>query len=336
MKIKSICAVALCVASLGLVTSCGRTQSGGYDHGATVIACDATFQPILEQEIQVFEHNYPNSSILAYYVDEGAAIDSLLSFNNTVRMACTSRPLNQKEIKYLKDHKRTVNQEAIAVDAVALIVNPENPIDIIDNQDLTGILTGKFTTWDEIPGGGKSLGKIVVVVDHPKSSVTRYLTDSILNGAPFDLNMVKLSPRETPRDVISTVAKDKNAIGVIGVGWLCSDLSGSALSEEEILQLSNLDETIQITNDINSPSDVKVLAVQAKDKVDTYLPTQFDIYNGNYPYFRQIYLISMCPPNTVGHSFYSFVTGVKGQGVILNTKRVCPKIIMPHQMELQR
>lgn len=336
MKIKSICAVALCVASLGLVSSCSPYEKGGYHHGYVVIACDATFQPILEEEIEVFQGNYSGSNILDLYVDEGAAIDSLMNMDNSVRMACTSRPLNKKEIEYLKKNKRTVNQEAIAVDAVALIVNPENPMDFIDNQDLIDILTGKFTTWDKIVPGGKSLGNIVVVVDHPKSSATRFITDSILNGAPFDLNVVKLSPQKTPRDVINTVAKDKSAIGVIGLSWLTSDLSGSTLTEAEIAELKNMKDTVEITvsNKINTPYDVKVLAVQPKDKIQTYKPTQENIYWGNYPYYRQIYLISTCSPSTVGHSFYTFVTSAKGQKIIQLTG-ICPKMIIPRNVEIE-
>lgn len=327
MKIKNICALALGLSSLGMVTSCGPSQTGDYHKGAAVVACDATFRTVLEQEIQVFEYKYLGSNVMDLYLDENAAIDSLLSLENNIRLACTSRPLNKEEIKFLNDNKRTVNQEAIAVDAIALIVNPENPMEFIDNQDLIDILTGKYTTWDKIVPGGASLGNIVVAFDHPGSSATRYMTDSLLNGAAFGPDVYA---QGSPRAVIDLVAKNKSAIGVVGVSWLASDLSGSALSAEEMAELSDVEATSQLAE---FTADVKVLAVQPKDKVDAYLPSQYNIFNGNYPYFRQIYLISTSAPSTVGHSFYTFVTGAVGQKVILSTG-VCPKLISTQFVEL--
>lgn len=318
-----ICTITLAIA----LSSCGQTQKGGYASGKAFLACDKTFQNVMEQEVIVFEYKYPGSQVMDIYVDENAVIDSLLSQDNRIRMAVASRPLSKDEIKYLRANKRTVNQQAIAVDAVALIVNPENPIEFIDNSDVIGILTGKFTSWDQIPGAGKKLGKITTVFDHAGSSTTRYMIDSLLNGQPMSQNIMAT---KTPAEVFNAVAKHKNAIGLIGASWLSSDMSGRELSEQEISQITNVDEIASMST---FNTDVKVLAVQPQDKIDSYLPTQYDIFNGNYPYHRQIYLISTCSPNTTGHSFYTFVTSVIGQKVILSTG-ICPKVITPQFVEL--
>lgn len=310
-----------------IMLSCGPSQTGDYHKGAAVVACDATFRTVLEQEIQVFEYKYPGSNVLDLYVDESAAIDSLLNLHNNVRLAVTSRPLDKEEIKYLNDNKRTVHQEAIAVDAVALIVNPENPMEFIDNQDLIDILTGKYTTWDKIVPGGGELGKIIVAFDHQGSSATRYMRDSLLNGQPFGKDVYA---QKSPRDVIDLVAKNKSAIGVIGVSWLASDLSGAAMTSEDLARISDVEETSHLAE---FTKDVKVLAVQPKDKLEAYSPSQYNIYQGNYPYYRQIYLISTSAPSTVGHSFFTFVTGAIGQKVILSTG-VCPKLISTQFVEL--
>lgn len=327
MKLMKYSAIAVVAAIAATMTSCGPTQTGDYHKGAAVVACDATFRTVLEQEIQVFEYKYPGSNVLDLYVDEDAAIDSLLNLHNNVRMAVTSRPLDKEEIKYLNDNKRSVNQEAIAVDAVALIVNPENPMKFIDNQDLIDILTGKYTTWDKIVPGGADLGDIIVAFDHQGSSATRFMRDSLLNGQEFGKDVYA---QKSPREVIDLVAKNKSAIGVIGVSWLSSDLSGSELSSEEMARISDVEDTSKIAE---FTTDVKVLAVQPKDKLEAYLPTQYNIFQGNYPYYRQIYLISTSAPNTVGHSFYTFVTGAVGQKVILSTG-VCPKLISTQFVEL--
>lgn len=314
-------------AAVAMLNACGKSQTGEYHKGAAVVACDATFQNVLEQEIQVFEYKYPGSNVLDLYVDESAAIDSLLNLHNNIRLAVTSRPLDKDEIKFLNDNKRSVNQEAIAVDAVALIVNPENPMEFIDNQDLVDILTGKYTTWDKIVPGGKDLGNIIVAFDHQGSSATRYMRDSLLNGEPFGKDVYA---QKSPRDVIDLVAKNKSAIGIIGVSWLASDLSGSAMTSEELAKISDVEDTSTLAE---FTKDVKILGVQPKDKLEAYTPSQYNIFKGNYPYYRQIYLISTSAPSTVGHSFYTFVTGAVGQKVILSTG-VCPKLISTQFVEL--
>lgn len=48
--------------------------------GITVMACDESFRNIMEQEIEVFEYQYPNASILSWFLPEQQCIDSL--FNN--------------------------------------------------------------------------------------------------------------------------------------------------------------------------------------------------------------------------------------------------------------
>ena len=327
MKFLKYLMIASVAAGAVSLFSCGRAQTGDYHKGAAYVACDASFRNVMEQEVQVFEHNYPGSNVMDIYVDEDAAIDSLLDMDNHIRLAVTSRPLDKKEISYLNSNNRSVHQQAIAVDAVALIVNPENPIEYIDNNDLVDILTGKFTTWDSIVPGGKTLGKILVAFDHQGSSTARYMRDSLMNGAPFGPNVYA---QKTPREVFDIVAKTKNAIGIIGASWLTDDMSGGELSAEEIARLSDVDATAEMTSFV---TDVKVLPVQGIDELQTYLPTQYNIFTGKYPYYRQIYLISTSIPSSVGHSFFTFVTSAVGQKVILSTG-VCPKVITPQFVEL--
>lgn len=318
---------ALLTIVVAALTSCTKYKKGQYSQGSTVIACDQTFQNILEQEILVFEHNYKGSNVMDLYVNENSAIDSLLSPDNNVRMAVASRPLDNEEIQYLRNQHKTVNQAAVAVDAIALIVNPANHVDQIDYQDVVDILTGKLTRWDQIAADDGRLGDIAVIFDHNGSSTTRYMADSVLMGAPFAGNIFA---QKTPAEVFQKVASSKNALGIIGVSWLHSSLTGRQLTEAELASLNDAD---SLTNLSQMTSDVKVLAVAPKDKVRAYLPDQQNIFDGNYPFHRQMYLISTSVPNTVGHSFYTFVTSFVGQKIILSSG-ICPKLISVQIVEL--
>lgn len=327
MKILKYMCIAAVAASFAATVACGHYETGGYAKGSSVMACDASFENVMEQEIIVFESKYNNSSILSYYVDENAAIDSLLSIDNNVRTAVAARPLNKSEIEYLNGKKRSVNQQAIAVDAIALIVNPANPVENLDYQDVVDILSGKYTTWDKIAGAGTDMGEIAVVFDHSGSSTTNYMRDSVLNGQPFGPNVYA---QKSPREVFEKVASTKNAIGIIGVSWLTGSLSGGSLTEAEIARISDPNDTATVAT---FNTEVKPLAIAPANNPEYYKPTQFNIYKGNYPFYRQIWMISTSTPSSVGHSFFSFVTSVIGQKVILSTG-VCPKVIPLEVVEI--
>lgn len=336
MKYNHILLSALTLCASGLLAgSCGsggsKTGEKGHLNGSTTIACDASFRNIMQQEIQVFEFRYNTDKtavdVLPYYLDEADCIDSIVEAK--VRLACISRPLSKKQISYLKNqHKRTVNQEAIAVDAVALIVNPKNPMEYIDHKDLVDILTGKYTTWDKIVPNDGSLSDIKVVFDGKRSSMVRYMTDSILDGASFGPNVYA---QNNPEEVFDVVAKDINAIGVIGVSWLTHDLNDKAADAADMNRMAESD---SVAEAMSFKNDIKVLGVQPEGKLESYLPYQQNIYSGDYPYYRQIYLVSTGAPHSVSASFYTFVTSYIGQKIILMTG-ICPKTMEVQLVDLQ-
>lgn len=283
--------------------------------GIATIACDASFENILSQEIDVFEYIYPQASIIPYYVDESAAFDSLLNFST--KMIIATRPLNDQEISYLKSHNKIVRQSQIAVDALALIVNPENPIEQMSKQELREILTGKVLRWDEV--SPSPLGEISVVFDHQGSSAAHYMRDSLLNGGQFGPNVFA---QKTPQAVFDAVAKNKNAIGIIGVSWISSDMTERTRTREEMVKAVEENENVENT----FSNAVKVLPVSTDDEIRAYKPYQAYIFDGKYPLYRQVYMITAAAGGTLTHGFYSFVTSYRGQKIIQLTG-VLPRVV---------
>ena len=52
----------------------------------------------------------------------------------SVKGAVITRPLTDKEVNYLRANKKLVHQKKIAIDALALIVNPANPVEILSKK----------------------------------------------------------------------------------------------------------------------------------------------------------------------------------------------------------
>lgn len=321
---KILSALCLCALMASVAVSCGKKVESTQTSGIATIACDASFENILSQEIDVFEYIYPEASIMPYYVDEHAAIDSLLNFST--KMAITTRPLTQKEVDYLKGQKKMVHQTQIAVDAIALIVNPDNPMEIIDKKELVEILTGKLTKWDEVVPNKNGLGDISVVFDHQGSSTVHYMRDSLLNGGEFGQNVYA---QKSPSDVFDAVADNKNAIGVIGVSWITDDMKGREMNRQEMAEAVERNDSTELTFN----SKIKVLKVRADNQVTAYKPYQYYIYTGEYPLYRQIYMISTGVNGSISHGFYSFVTGFKGQKIMQMTG-ILPRVIHPRMVNV--
>ncbi|MCM1029646.1 MAG: substrate-binding domain-containing protein [Pseudoflavonifractor sp.] len=322
----SLAAAALLATAALVMPSCDKKPQSTASSGIATIACDASFENIMQQEIDVFEFNYKDASIIPYYIDEKACLDSILDLST--KLAVTTRELTADETAYLKSHDRQVRQSRIAVDAIALIVNPANKIDQISVPELVDILSGKEQTWEDIwPNDG--LDSIRVVFDHQGSSTVQYVRDSLLNGAPLGPNVFA---QKSPQEVFKAVASNKNAIGVIGVSWISTDMATSDMSTEERTAFLNNDSvTYELQQVFNT--DVKVLKVSAPDEVEAFAPFQYYIYTGQYPLTRSIYMICTAAGGTISHGFYTYVTSFYGQKLIQSTG-VLPNIMYTKRVEL--
>lgn len=288
--------------------------------GLTSIVCDNSFENILQQEIDVYEYCYPKASVIPYYVSEAAALDSLL--NIKTNLAVLTRELTPDQVKYLKSKNKVARSKRIAVDAIALIINPENGCDILSKKEISEILDGTVTDWNQL--SPSKLGKIQVLFDNQGSSTVAYMRDSLLNGKEFGENVYAQGSNQA---VFEGVKKHPNAIGILGVSWITSDLSSQIRSTEDRVKASQASDT---TN-ISFSSDVKVVKVRADSSIHAYKPYQAYIFSGEYPLYRSIYMVCLSVPGTTAHGFFSFVTGVQGQKLIQMTG-ILPATVRPRMV----
>ena len=320
---------------LGL-SSCGKSKSDSEEGNAkknlenlSVIACDQTFENVIQDEIEVYEYIYPKEHILPYYLSESACVDSFM--NQAVKSIVIPRELTPEEIKYLSAKKQNPRSQQIAVDAIALIVNKDNPLDILSTDELSEILSGKVKKWDEL--SPSKLGEIEVVFDDAGSSTVKYMRDKLTGGEPI---AAKVYAQGNCPKVIEAVKTHKNAIGFIGVSWLQSNLDGQTMpSTADKAKILEKNDTTELTgSDAAFNPDIKVLKIREADKVQAFKPYQADIYNGDYPFYRPIYMITTATGGMASHRFFSFVTGVQGQKILLTTG-VMPAIVNTKRVELR-
>ncbi len=324
----TISAAVVLAVSAGL-TGCLKYEKKANSHttGTTTLVCDNTFQNIMQQEVDVFEYQYPEAHILARYATQAEAFDSLMSLNTKTIVA--SRDISEREREILKSKQRTARSTKIAVDAVALIVNTDNPVGKLSLKEVSEILSGSSTDWNDI--WPCDLGKISVVFDDKASSLVTYMRDSLLNGADLGANVY--AQGSIPA-VFKAVKESRNAIGVVGVSWITSDMASADMSKED-LAISVLGE--DPVEGATLTDEVKVLALY-NDRLDgadarAYKPYQQYIFDGKYPLFRQMYMITTGASGSLAGGFYSFVTGNIGQKIIAKTG-ILPARMQRIQVEL--
>lgn len=283
--------------------------------GVVVMACDASFENVMQQEIEVFEYIYPNASILSYYIDEKACIDSLLF--GSARLAVTTHELTREQDKFLKEKKHFAKTKKIAVDAIAVIVNPDNPVENLSTKDLAEILTGKITEWNDIYPS--KLGKIQVVFDHSGSSEVKFMSDSLLHGEPFAENVYAAQSMDA---VFNAVKERRNAIGLVGVSWISSDLKTTDMTAEQRLKTLEVDDTTATS----FTDEVKVLGINRENSVVAYKPYQAYIFDGSYPLYRSVYMINTGASGSLANGFFAFVTSFRGQKLMMSTG-VLPAVV---------
>ena len=108
----------------------------------------------------------------------------------------------------LKDEEKAngLEETILAYDGIAIIVNPENPVNELDLETIAKIYTGEIKNWKEI--GGKDAE--IVLIGREAGSGTRDGFESITDTEDKCAYRQELT---STGDVITTVASNPNAIG---------------------------------------------------------------------------------------------------------------------------
>ena len=335
MKLKKLSMFLLSAAVLLGAASCTKVKRGEYAKGSATIFVDDGFRNLVQEEISVFEFSYPESSIIPFFVSEQEAIDTLMA--DATQAIIVTRELTPDQKKYMKDkYKRIVKSHCIAVDAVALITNKENPVKDLSMEEVEKILNGEVTKWTQIAGNDTTAIKLVF--DNAGSSTVSYLREKFLKDGKKISDNPNAFAQKNNAQVFDIVKKDKDALGVISVSWLGDDLEKAKdiPIDKRVEDYQNETDTIvpSMTTEVNI---VRISNPNEKNDFDPkpYAPYQVYIHSGQYPLFRKVYMISTATKSTVLNSFYTFVTGFAGQKIIMKTG-ILPYHTNPRVVELKQ
>jgi phosphate transport system substrate-binding protein len=246
--------------------------------GTTTILVDETLQPLMEDQISVFQGRYKAEIVL----ESRSEKEVMLAFlKDTSRIALLSRKLNNEEVKYFEQLKIKPKTTKIGSDAIAFISNKNNNDTLIALKDVILFMQGKSQK------GIKGL-----VFDNPNSSTMRYMSE--LAGIA-EMPKEGVFSFKTNKDVVKFVSENDGMIGVVGLNWLYQPSPDMA----------------------DFIKNINVLSVKGEGSQEFVAPTQNNLAEGKYPLARDLYIINCQGYSGLGMGFASFVAGDVGQRIIL-------------------
>jgi len=250
--------------------------------GTIDISADETYQPVIDEQKKVFDSLYPEAHVTIHYKPEAECFKDY--FNDKARLILVTRDLTKDEKEICKQKKVFPSSEPIAGDGIAVVVNNESADSLLDMDALSGILKGVYKK------------QYTVVFDNQESSTVRYITDSVLKGGKLGSNVYAA---KSNKEVIDYVAKNPNAIGFVGMGYVFAS-----------------EDTSRAGTFI---SNVKVASVKNDKDGNFYKPYQAYVALKSYPLTRKLYYVSAESHHGLGTGFANFLGSHAGQLIFLHS-----------------
>lgn len=128
-------------------------------------------------------------------------------------MANASRDIKKSEIEQARAKGVNPVEIIIGIDGLSVIVNKNNPIKAISPDDIGKLYRGEITNWKQLGGGDVP---VTLYGRQPNSGTYVFFQEDVLGKKDYSQKMNQMNGNA---QITEAVAKDKSAIGYIGVGY---------------------------------------------------------------------------------------------------------------------
>ena len=227
---KKIVSIILTVAvAASLLTGCGNS-SGGTGTGSKSATVSSDGSTSMEKVIGYLSEAYmeDNSGVKVTYNPTGSSAGIQAVSEGRCDIGLSSRDLKDDEAK-------TLEGKVVAIDGIAMVVNPENKATDLTVDQIAKIYTGEITNWSEVGGDDAP----IVLIGREAASGTRDGFESITgtkDNCKYNQELTSTGA------VIEAVKNSPNAIGYASLsavegkeGIKALTVNGVACSEETVL-----------------------------------------------------------------------------------------------------
>ena len=136
--------------------------------GTISLAGSTSMEKLCEAMSESFMEAYPDVTVTVEYTGSGAGLESLAS--GSVDIGNSSRHLKDEEVA------GGAVENVVAIDGIAVIVDPANSVSDIPADKLAAIYKGEITNWSELGGNDEA----IVVIGRESGSGTRDAFEELL------------------------------------------------------------------------------------------------------------------------------------------------------------
>jgi phosphate transport system substrate-binding protein len=220
-----------------------------------------------------YQGGHPDIRISVTGGGSGTGIAALL--NGTVDIANASRRIKPEEVAEAQSKGISPVEHVIARDAIAVIVNPQNPVSQLTLQQISDIYSGRINNWQEVGGEARP---IVRLSRETNSGTHVYFLETALrlgdkkNKTLFSTDTLLLPSSE---GIINEVRQNPNAIGYDGLGYV--------------------------------PEDLKMIAIARRPGESYVLPSIATVNDNSYPIARDLYMYTAGEPSGAAAAYLDWI-----------------------------
>lgn len=231
---------------------------------------------------EAYQKEYPQVRISVTGGGSGTGIASLI--NGTLDIANASRQITSEELQQAQDNGMQPVEYVIARDAIAVIVNPANPVKNLTMGQISAIYKGQINNWKEVGGEDRP---IVRLSRESNSGTHVYFLETVIRlGSKTDKSIFSADTLLLPSSegIIAEVSDNPNTIGYDGLGYVTPD--------------------------------VKVIAV-APTADDAYvIPSAETVNSGAYPIARDLYMYTAHQPEGQVKAYLEWIMTPEAQQIV--------------------
>jgi phosphate transport system substrate-binding protein len=231
-----------------------------------------------------YQTDHPDVRISVTGGGSGTGITALI--DGTVDIANASRAMKKEEIAAAEQKGIEPVEHVIARDAIAVIVNPNNPVNQLTLQQISMIYRGVINNWSEVGGEDRP---IVRLSRESNSGTHVYFLETVIRlGSKTDKSIFSADTLLLPSSegIISEVRDNPNAIGYDGLGYVIPE--------------------------------VKVLAVAKSDSQPYVMPSVVSVNNGEYPVSRDLYMYAAKNISQPVVDYLAWILSPEAQQIVVN------------------
>jgi phosphate transport system substrate-binding protein len=231
-----------------------------------------------------YQTEHPDVSISVTGGGTGTGIAALL--NKTTDIANASRQMQAVEVQQAKANGFDPVEFVVARDAIAVAVNPTNPVSQLTFQQISDIYSGKIKNWSQVGGRDQPIVRLSREVN---SGTHVYFRDTVIRlGNPNNKTFFAADTLLLPSSegIVSELRQNPNAIGYDGLGYI--------------------------------PADLKKIAVARDARGPFVLPSVASVNDKSYPVARDLYMYTAGQPVATVKAYLNWIISPEAQAIVVD------------------